>query len=338
MNQSLTQLDSAGIPAVVCHQSVLDRLDWTGDLAQVAERRSEHATQGNLTDWGGWELSAHGASSSRAEENLATKTDSSAEADVRLIQNYPVDYVANWARVSRELASGYTNILSALQVPLVPYHGLEQALGKWAQGGVEAVQVLNRLLASQFDCARVFQESFAQYSKSADMALKSVSELSNRIVAQQRSVSEVMSRISRDAWQAQLSAPLEVLRNLFAHQPSDAAVSHAIQRLLEQGRIHQARATLVWALSNRPESEVLARWRRVLAPARARLTGQATGRSRQREQAWLREHAPEYQGQWVALDGDRLLAAGSKLAEVRERARATGRLAQALLHFVPAEA
>ncbi|MGH9766940.1 MAG: DUF5678 domain-containing protein [Blastocatellia bacterium] len=35
-----------------------------------------------------------------------------------------------------------------------------------------------------------------------------------------------------------------------------------------------------------------------------------------RERAWIEEHRREYAGQWVALDGDRLVAASPNQAEV----------------------
>jgi len=43
-----------------------------------------------------------------------------------------------------------------------------------------------------------------------------------------------------------------------------------------------------------------------------------------RELLWLKEHKHEYVGQWVALDGDRLLSHGTNAREVAEAARAAG--------------
>lgn len=43
-----------------------------------------------------------------------------------------------------------------------------------------------------------------------------------------------------------------------------------------------------------------------------------------RELKWLTEHRAEYAGQWVALDGDRLLAHGKVAREVREKAHELG--------------
>lgn len=43
-----------------------------------------------------------------------------------------------------------------------------------------------------------------------------------------------------------------------------------------------------------------------------------------RETQWLQEHRHEYIGQWVALDGDRLISHGTNARAVFEAARAAG--------------
>lgn len=42
------------------------------------------------------------------------------------------------------------------------------------------------------------------------------------------------------------------------------------------------------------------------------------------EMHWLAEHEAEYAGQWLALDGNRLLARGTDLKQVMTEARARG--------------
>lgn len=42
------------------------------------------------------------------------------------------------------------------------------------------------------------------------------------------------------------------------------------------------------------------------------------------EQAWLNQHGSQYAGQWVALDGNRLIRAGATIKEVHEAAIAAG--------------
>lgn len=43
-----------------------------------------------------------------------------------------------------------------------------------------------------------------------------------------------------------------------------------------------------------------------------------------REMSWVQQHRAEFAGQWVALDGERLLAAGAVAREVFAAARASG--------------
>ncbi|MEP7341780.1 MAG: DUF5678 domain-containing protein [Acidobacteriota bacterium] len=50
----------------------------------------------------------------------------------------------------------------------------------------------------------------------------------------------------------------------------------------------------------------------------------STVEMRSTEMNWLAEHEAEYAGQWLALDGDRLLAQGTDLKQVMTEARAAG--------------
>lgn len=61
----------------------------------------------------------------------------------------------------------------------------------------------------------------------------------------------------------------------------------------------------------------------------AQLNGSANGEvklsyPREREMHWLSEHRREYIGQWVALDGDRLVSHNEDLGKVFDDARAQG--------------
>lgn len=42
------------------------------------------------------------------------------------------------------------------------------------------------------------------------------------------------------------------------------------------------------------------------------------------EVEWLKQYGPQYEGQWVALEGPRLLSHGPDAAEVLKRARSQG--------------
>lgn len=57
-------------------------------------------------------------------------------------------------------------------------------------------------------------------------------------------------------------------------------------------------------------------------------------KDRAREMKWIEEHKCEYAGQWVALDGDRLIAASPLQQEVWEAVKADG-AELPLVHRIP---
>lgn len=59
---------------------------------------------------------------------------------------------------------------------------------------------------------------------------------------------------------------------------------------------------------------------------------------RERERRWLDEHRDEYVGQWVALEGDHLLASGPDGRAVYEAARAAGVRAPLVTRVEPRDA
>lgn len=58
-------------------------------------------------------------------------------------------------------------------------------------------------------------------------------------------------------------------------------------------------------------------------------------RTHYEERAWIEAHRDEYLGQWVALDGERLIAHGSDAKKVYDDARAHGMSSPYLAHIVP---
>ena len=65
--------------------------------------------------------------------------------------------------------------------------------------------------------------------------------------------------------------------------------------------------------------------RRNLPPFESKIiAADAPVRDFSRERGWLEKHRDEYDGQWVVLDGDRLVAAGLDGQEVVKKARELG--------------
>jgi hypothetical protein len=95
-----------------------------------------------------------------------------------------------------------------------------------------------------------------------------------------------------------------------------------LRGFLEESDIEGARAFVKELEQRWPDSEMVRHFVRVLAPPEVRVLPGVRIRRLDRENAWLREHAREYPGCWLAIRGDRLVAAdpdlGGGLATVRQ--------------------
>ena len=114
-----------------------------------------------------------------------------------------------------------------------------------------------------------------------------------------------------------------------------------LQSLLTRGRVEEARRFVKELEADWPESDLVRRFGRVLAPPVARVGSEGKkGLSReqvQAESAWLRAHARDYPGCWVILQGDRFISAHSRLRSAIEEAdRLVGRDVGSI-HYVPSD-
>lgn len=107
----------------------------------------------------------------------------------------------------------------------------------------------------------------------------------------------------------------------------------ALRILLHEGEARPARLLATEAHGRFPENSRIAKIYEVLRPPTARYT---TGKAidRRREVQWLREHGREYQGKWVALSGDLLLAASERVGEALEEAKHHQLSERPLLYYV----
>lgn len=110
-----------------------------------------------------------------------------------------------------------------------------------------------------------------------------------------------------------------------------------IREDVSRGRVEDARAAVKDLETQWPGSERVQYWSRVLAPPMARTMAAPDPRSQplDRERAWLREHAREYPGCWLAVYQDRLIAADPNLEVVLALANQTPEGQQALLYQQP---
>lgn len=106
--------------------------------------------------------------------------------------------------------------------------------------------------------------------------------------------------------------------------------------LVERSRVEEARLLARQLADRWPESGEVAYWARVLVPPRASTAADERTRTFGREFSWLRKHAHEYPGCWLAVSGDQLVAASTDRVEVIQRVKRAGVENEALLYFQPA--
>ncbi len=115
----------------------------------------------------------------------------------------------------------------------------------------------------------------------------------------------------------------------------DAHQEDEIRLLLENENVAAARHLIEVALREGAMTPALEKWRQVLAPPR--FLGSKPGPSgpdRSREAHWLAERAQAHRGQWVAIEGDRLLAASESLKDLKARLAEIDPPPRPLLHWV----
>ncbi|MGV3720837.1 MAG: hypothetical protein ACO1SX_07995 [Actinomycetota bacterium] len=108
-----------------------------------------------------------------------------------------------------------------------------------------------------------------------------------------------------------------------------------LKRMVEGSRVPEARAYVQLLAERWPGSSDVQYWNQVLAPPSARPPRSTENRSVRQETAWLRDHAHEYPGQWLAVRGNQLVAASNSLAEVNEQVRVSGNTDQVVLLKAP---
>ena len=108
-----------------------------------------------------------------------------------------------------------------------------------------------------------------------------------------------------------------------------------LAELVGRGELVQARETVKELERRWPDDLEVRRFARVLAPPAISVREGGTARPRHQEYHWLREHAREYPGCWLAILGGRLIAASPDVKTVVEAVRQDPKAEGALLHFEP---
>lgn len=108
-----------------------------------------------------------------------------------------------------------------------------------------------------------------------------------------------------------------------------------IQDLIERDRVSGARRLIKEACDMFPDDPTLARWQDLLGPAKVVVAGPASGVDRSAELHWLNTYGPSYQGEWLAVAGDRLLGHSRNLGELVAQLKKQPTRVSPLLHYIP---
>ena len=119
------------------------------------------------------------------------------------------------------------------------------------------------------------------------------------------------------------------LRQLPSQEPPEV-VEKQLRSLLMEGRILDAQDLLA---AVGPEIPIHPKLREVLAPARVRLVDRRDS-DRTADYAWLRANGARYQGQWVAVEGGRLVAAAPTLKELSAQLNGLPDITSPLVHRI----
>lgn len=110
-----------------------------------------------------------------------------------------------------------------------------------------------------------------------------------------------------------------------------AIVCRVAISLIEREQINLARKILDALSVGRLENPMIVQLRKTLAVPTTR-TSQKQDVDRQRDFGWIRDHAQEYRGQWVALDNGQLLATAASLRELLDQVKKLQLPRSPLLH------
>lgn len=107
----------------------------------------------------------------------------------------------------------------------------------------------------------------------------------------------------------------------------------AVRDLIERDKVSAARELLSGLPLEYLGDPLILRLLRILAPPIVKKSDKQDT-DRQKDYAWLRDHARDYTGQWLALDDGRLVAVAATLRDIRAKVKALRLNHPPLLHQV----
>jgi hypothetical protein len=127
----------------------------------------------------------------------------------------------------------------------------------------------------------------------------------------------------------------EDMGKAFKIAPTDEGTLYVprIRALLHSGDFRGARALVAEAREHGAMEPELEKLEKLVAPPTYNLSP-ARGFDRSAEVQWMRDHAEEYRGEWVALIGSELLGHSPELGDLMKHLRAEAPEAPALLQYI----
>jgi len=110
---------------------------------------------------------------------------------------------------------------------------------------------------------------------------------------------------------------IQVSQKIEWSQRSAADFITAIHLALATGAHLTARELTTKGVRMYPEHPELQKMAHILAPPKVKVSKRASGASRRKDFAWLKQHSAQYRGQWVALKDGELVAAAATLPELK---------------------
>jgi hypothetical protein len=94
-----------------------------------------------------------------------------------------------------------------------------------------------------------------------------------------------------------------------------------LRELVETDRVREARALIPELVAKWPASRAVQGWEEALAPPRARINPDRPPLDVEADRQWLKAHAHEYPGRWMAVHGGQLIALADDHPSLLEAAR-----------------
>ena len=232
------------------------------------------------------------------------------EKSGRFISAVPHQPVMNWT-MSGMSDTGITTIVTASAVS-------HQSVMDWTMQPMSGTAITASITASAISHQSVMNWTMQPMSGTA-------------ITASAVSHQPVMN-LKMPPMSGKSATPIAIMRGVL-DQTSLQIVSRVVFQLIQNDQIGLARKVLNSLPVGYSNQAMIDKIRKILAPPTTKASSRRDA-DRQRDYLWIKDHAEEYRGQWVALDEGQLVANASSLQELLNRVKQLGLGNRPLLHCI----